>query len=129
MLWLVAADAVTTIHVLYVGFVVVGFIAIWLGWAAQWEWVRSPRFRIVHLSMILIVCCEALIGATCPLTTWENALRIQGGEAGYSRDFIGYWLDRLIFYQASPWVFTSAYLTFGSMVLLAFWFVPIRWHK
>ena len=129
MLWLAAADVVTTIHVAYVAFVVIGFVAIWTGWAARWDWVRSPYFRLIHLSMILMVCCEALIGETCPLTTWENTLRMRGGEAGYASDFIGYWLDRLIFYQASPWVFTTAYLTFGALVLLAFWFVPMRWQR
>lgn len=108
---------------------VIGFIAIWIGWAARWDWVRNSGFRLAHLSMILFVCCESLIGATCPLTTWESALRIRGGEAGYSRDFIGYWLDRLIFYQAPSSVFTAAYLTFGAMVLFAFWIVPVRWQR
>ena len=127
MSWLVAADLVTVIHAGYVAFVVIGFVAILIGGAAGWHWVRSPYFRIIHVAMILWVCCEAIIGTTCPLTVWENMLRVKGGEAGYSRDFIGYWLDSLIFYQAPPWVFTSAYLTFAAMVLLAFWLVPIQW--
>jgi hypothetical protein len=33
----------------------------------------------------------------------------------------------LIFYNASPWVFTAVYLTFGMLVLLTLWFVPVRW--
>ena len=128
MLWLVAADLVTTIHAGYVAFVVAGFVAVLIGGAAHWHWVRNFYFRVVHLAMILLVCCEALMGATCPLTVWENALRVRGGEYGYSRDFIGYWLDRLIFYEAPAWVFTAAYLTFGAMVLLTFWFVPVKWR-
>jgi Protein of Unknown function (DUF2784) len=127
MLWLVAADFVTAIHAGYVAFVVIGFAAILIGGAAGWHWVRNFYFRAVHVAMILLVCCEALVGTTCPLTIWENVLRAKGGEAGYSRDFIGYWLDSLIFYQAPPWVFTTTYLTFGALVLLAFWFVPIHW--
>jgi hypothetical protein len=126
MLWLVAADLVTVIHAGYVAFVVIGFVAILVGGAAGWHWVRNIYFRVVHLTMILFVCCEALIGATCPLTVWENMLRVKGGESGYSRDFVGYWFDWLIFYDAPPWVFTSVYLTFGASVLLAFWFVPIQ---
>ena len=126
MLWLVTADLLTVIHAGYLAFVVMGFVAILVGWAGQWNWVRRPYFRAGHLAMILFVCCEALRGATCPLTVWENALRARGGEFGYSRDFVGYWLDWLIFYEAPDWVFTAVYLTFGASVLLAFWFVPVR---
>jgi hypothetical protein len=127
MLWVVAADLVTLIHAAIVAFVVIGMVAIVAGWKAHWRWVRNFYFRVVHLAMILFVCCEAIVGATCPLTVWENALRVRGGESGYARDFIGYWLDWLIFYQAPPWVFTSAYLMLGALLILAFWFVPVRW--
>src|SRR5260370_24793869 len=96
MLWLVAADLVTAIHAGYAAFVVIGFVAILVGWTLRWHWIRNLYFRIAHLAMILFVCCEAIIGSTCPLTVWENALRARGGESGYSRDFIGYWLDWLI---------------------------------
>jgi len=128
MLWLVAADFVTVIHAGYVAVVVVGFAAILVGGAAGWHWVRNGYFRVVHLAMILLVCCEALIGTTCPLTIWENMLRAKGGQSGYSRDFVGYWLDSMIFYQAPPWVFTILYLTFGAVVIVTFWLVPMQWH-
>jgi len=127
MLWLVAADLIVVIHAGYVAFVVIGFLAVLIGGLAQWHWVRNFYFRVVHLAMILLVCCEALMGTTCPLTVWENALRVRGSETGYSRDFIGYWLDRLIFYDAPAWAFTAAYLAFGAVVLLTFWFVPVEW--
>ena len=127
MLWLVAADLVTLIHAAYVAVVLLGFVAILIGWAAGWNWVRNRYFRIVHVAMILLVCCEALVGTTCPLTIWENLLRVKGGESGYSRDFVGYWLDSLIFYQAPPWVFTTAYLTFGALVILYILALPIEW--
>src|ERR1700722_5507452 len=127
MLWLVAADLVTTIHAAYVAFVVLGFVAILVGWAAGWHWVQNFYFRLVHVAIILFVCCEALIGTTCPLTVWENMLRAKGGESGYWRDFVGYWLDSLFFYPAPPWVFATAYLTFGAVVILAFWLVPMQW--
>ena len=129
MLWRVTADIVVTVHAAYVAIVVVGFAAILIGSAAQWRWVRNFYFRAAHLAMILLVCAEALVGASCPLTRLENALRLRGGETGYARDFIGYWIDWLIFYNASPWVFTAVYLTFGMLVLLTLWFVPVRWPK
>jgi uncharacterized protein DUF2784 len=127
MFWLVTADLVTVIHAGYVAFVVVGFLAIVVGWAANWHSVRNLYFRVVHLAMILFVCCEALTGATCPLTVWENALRARGGESGNSHDFVGHWLDWLIFYEAPDWAFTAVYLSFGALVLLTFWLVPVQW--
>ena len=126
MFWLVTADLVAAIHAGIVAFVVFGFVAIVVGWAAHWHFVRNFHFRAVHLAMILFVCLEVLTGTACPLTAWENALRLRGGESGYPRDFISYWLDRLIFYEAPDWVFTAVYLSFGALVLLAFWFVPVQ---
>jgi len=124
MLWRLTADIVVAIHAAYVAIVVVGFAAILIGSAAQWRWVRNFYLRAVHLAMILLVCAEALVG--CAFTRLENVLRLRGGETGYTRDFIGYWLDWLIFYNAPPWVFTAAYLTFGMLVLLTLWFIPAR---
>jgi hypothetical protein len=127
MLWRVMADIVVAVHAAYVAIVVVGFAAILIGSAAEWRWVRNFYFRAAHLAMILLVCAEALVGTTCPLTRLENALPLRGGETGYTRDFIGYWLDRLIFYDAPSWVFTAAYLTFGMLVLSTLWLAPVRW--
>jgi len=128
MLWLVAADTVVAIHAAYIAFVVVGFAAIVIGSKASWGWVQAFYFRAVHLVMILLVCAETIMGTTCPLTRLENALRIKGGETGYARDFIGYWLDWLIFYDARPCVFAGIYLIFGMLVLSTLWFVPVRWR-
>ena len=129
MLWRVTADLVVAIHVTYIAIVLLGFAAILVGAAAHWQWVRNSYFRVAHLAMVLVVCVEAAIGATCPLTSLESALRLKGSEAGYPRDFIGYWLDRLIFYDAAPWVFVAVYFTFGMLVLLTFWIVPVRLRK
>jgi hypothetical protein len=68
MLWRVTADIVVAVHAAYVAIVVVGFAAILIGSAAQWRWVRNFYLRAAHLAMILLVCAEALVGTTCPLT-------------------------------------------------------------
>src|SRR6202158_3461441 len=126
MLWRRMADIVVAVHAAYVAIIVIGLAAILIGSAAQWRWVRNFYFRAAQLARILPVCAEALVGTTCPLTRLENTLRLRGGETGYARDFIGYWIDWLIFYNAPPWVFTAAHLTFGMLVLLTLWFVPVR---
>jgi hypothetical protein len=120
------ADVVVAIHAVYVGFVMLGLLAILVGRAMSWRWVRNPYFRILHLAAIGFVCAESIVGIDCPLTTLENGLRLGAGQNGYGGDFIGYWLDRLIFYDLSPRVFTVIYLAFGLLVLSTLWLVPIR---
>jgi hypothetical protein len=127
MLWRMMADIVVAVHATYVAIVLVGLAAILIGSAAQWRWVRNFCFRAAHLAMILLVCAEALVGATCPLTRLENTLRLRVGESGYASDFIGYWLDWLVFYDAPSWVFAAVYLTFGMLVLSTLWLAPVRW--
>jgi hypothetical protein len=129
MLWRVMADIVAAVHATYVAILVVGLAAILIGSAAKWRWVRNVWLRAAHLAMILLVCAEALVGITCPLTRLENTLRVRGGERCYASDFIGYWLDWLIFYNAPSWVFTAAYLMFGVLVLLTLWLAPVRWLR
>ena len=126
MVWIIMADVVAALHAAYIVFVVAGFAAILAGSAARWQCVQNIYFRITHLAMILLVCLGVTLGITCPLTRLENALRLKGGQTGYARDFIGYWFDRIIFHDASPWVFATAYFTFGALILLSFWFVPVR---
>lgn len=129
MFWRVRADFVVAIHLTYIAIVLLGFAAILVGAARRWRWVRNSYFRVSHFAMILLVCVEAALGSTCPLTRLESTLRLKGGEAGYPGDFIGYWLDRLIFYDAPAWVFIVVYFTFGTLVLLTFWLVPMRPRK
>jgi hypothetical protein len=119
------ADVVVAIHALYVGFVVFGLIAILAGPTRGWQWVHNLYFRILHLAAMGFVCAESIIGIDCPLTTLENGLRLGAGQNGYGSDFIGYWLDRLIFYDFPPWIFTIVYLAFGLVVLSTLWLVPI----
>jgi len=119
------ADVVVAIHALYVSFVVFGLFAILIG-RARWRWVHNLYFRILHLAAIGFVCAESIVGIDCPLTTLENGLRLGAGQNGYCSDFIGYWLDRLIFYDFPPWVFTAIYLAFGILVLSTLWLVPIE---
>jgi hypothetical protein len=120
------AEVVAAVHAAYIAFVVLGFIAIILGVAMGWRWARNVHFRVVHLAAILLVCVEALIGLTCPLTILENRLRMLGADTPYPGSFIGYLLDRLIFYDFPQWLFTLVYLSFGALVLLTFVLVPPR---
>jgi hypothetical protein len=116
----VLADVVLVVHFAFVAFVVGGLLAIWLGAALGWRWVRGFWFRILHLAAIVFVAAEALLGVMCPLTLWEDALRGRGSEIG----FIARWIRSVMFYDVPPWVFTVAYLAFAAVVAFTFWRVP-----
>jgi len=113
------ADTILVVHALFVLFVVGGFVLILLG-ARRWGWVRNRTFRILHLAAIAFVTAEALLGVTCPLTVWEDALRGVGTE----RSFIGRWVARFLYYDFPEWVFAIAYCVFTAGVIGAWWLVP-----
>jgi hypothetical protein len=129
MLWLGLADAVVIVHAVYVAFVVFGFLAIVVGAIAGARWARSFPLRAAHLAAIVLVCVETAIGAVCPLTTLENSLRLRAGASAYPADFVGYWVDRLIFYNAPSWVFALLYFGFAGLVALSWWLWPPRWPR
>jgi hypothetical protein len=58
----------------------------------------------------------------CPLTVWEDMLR---GNV-QAESFVGRWVRRLLFYEAPPWVFTSAYVAWAAATLLTLRFFPPR---
>ena len=117
--YLLAADALLFLHVLFVVFVVVGLVLILAGGVAGWRWVRNPWFRLAHLVAIGVVVLQSWAGVICPLTTWEMELRARAGDAVYSGSFIAHWLQRLLYYQAPGWVFTACYSVFGLLVILS----------
>lgn len=82
MWYRMAADAVLILHMTFVVGVLVGGVAwLWLRWAP-----------LVHLPVAGWGAYVELAGRPCPLTTLENHLLRQAGEAGYGDSFIGHYL-------------------------------------
>jgi hypothetical protein len=127
--YILLADLVAVVHAAYVAFVVIGFALIIAGLLMRREWSQAFWFRAAHLIAIVFVCTEAVMGVVCPLTTLESRLRALGGETDYSRDFVGYWVDRLIFYDLPTWVFMFAYVALCVAVVTLFVFAPPRWPR
>lgn len=123
------ADLVLVLHAAYVFFVVAGLVLILAGIWRGWDWIRNPWFRGLHLAAILFVVVQTWAGVECPLTTLENTLRLRGGAAGYGQSFIGYWLQRLLYYQAPAWAFAVAYTLFGGVVVATWRFAPPRFGR
>ena len=119
----VLADALLVLHVAVVAFVVAGLLAILLGGPLGWRAVRGRTFRIAHLATIAVVALQAWLGRLCPLTTWEQALRMRAGQDTYGGSFIQHWLSRLL-YLDLPWsAFVAAYTAVAVLAAFAWW----RW--
>jgi hypothetical protein len=117
-----AADALLVLHFAIVLFIVGGLILTWVGAALGWAWIRNPWFRYLHLGAIAFVAAEALLGIACPLTVWEDMLR--GNMRPES--FIGRWVQRLLYYRAPEWIFTSLYVAWTAATLVTLRLVPPR---
>lgn len=87
MLYSLLADLVVALHLAFVGFVVLGGLAVW----------RWPRLAWVHLPAVVWGVGIELSGAVCPLTPWENWLRHRTGDTGYQGDFIEQYLLPLLY--------------------------------
>ena len=124
----VAADVALIAHAAFIVFVVGGQVLILAGWMLGWRWPRNPPFRLAHAGAIALVVLESWFGIMCPLTWLELRLRAAAGSPVAADSFIGYWLQRLIFYDAPPWVFTLAYTSFAAVVAATFVFYPpMKW--
>jgi hypothetical protein len=126
MPYLLAADAVLLLHVLFVVFVVAGLVLILAGRLMAWAWVRNWWFRVTHLAAIGVVVLQSWLGVICPLTKLEMALRDRAGDTTYAGGFVSHWLETILYYRAPAWVFAVVYTAFGALVLLSWFWVPPR---
>jgi hypothetical protein len=128
--YLVLADSILVVHFAFVVFVVGGFVLIWIGRWRRWAFVRNPWFRLAHLAAIGVVAAESLAGMVCPLTTWEEELRLLAGSGQrYQGSFVQHWIHQVMFFEVEERTMTMAYIGFFLLVALSFWVVPPRWFR
>lgn len=84
------ADLVVALHFAFIVFVVAGGVLS----------LRWPRAAWVHLPAAAWGSAVELFGWTCPLTPWENQLRLMGGGGLYQGDFLARYLLPLIYPDA-----------------------------
>jgi hypothetical protein len=121
------ADLVLYIHAAFVLYVILGFVLIVWGILNRWRWVRNFWFRLIHLLAIAVVTLQALCGTYCPLTVWENRLRVAAGQTGYTGSFIRHWVAQLLYYDLPVWFFAILYSAF--MLLVVFTWIIAPPHK
>ena len=83
----VLATAVVVVHMAFVVFVVAGGL-----FALRW-----PRLAWLHLPAALWGAMIALAGWICPLTPFENWLRVRGGAARYDTGFLERYLLPILY--------------------------------
>ena len=123
------ANLVLSLHVAIVAFIVVGLVLVIVGNLRAWRWVNALWFRLVHLAAIAAVVAEAWLGVVCPLTSLEMWLRAKARATTYTGSFIEHWLQRILYFEASAWVFTLVYSLFGLVVIATWWYFPPRFSR
>lgn len=99
------ADLVLVVHAAFVAFVVAGGLLV----------LRWPRLAWLHLPAVAWGAAIEFGGWICPLTPLENRLRAAAGQAGYAGDFLGHWLQALLY---PPGLTRELQLVLGAGVLL-----------
>jgi hypothetical protein len=133
-IYLLLADLVLITHTSVVLFIVAGFVLIWIGYFRNWKFVRNFYFRVAHLLAMGFVAVQTILGKDCPLTIWENQLRVKGGAiANYEGTFIGHWLGKILFFELSPKVFVILYALLFALIAWTFFKVrpqlPQKWRE
>jgi hypothetical protein len=116
MVFRLLADATVLLHLAFVLFVLLGGRLV----------ARYPRAAWVHLPAVLWGAWVEFAGWVCPLTPLENWLRLRGGGAVYSSDFIERYLLPILYPAALS---RDLQWALGSIVLLTnalLYFVAFR---
>lgn len=87
MWYVLLADVVGVVHLLFVLFVIFGALCL----------IRWPRMVWVHVPALIWGLFVEFAGAICPLTPLESRLRVLGGESGYSQDYLSHWLETVLY--------------------------------
>ena len=87
MLDRLAADTVVALHLAFVAFAALGGMLAWRRLAYAW----------FHLPALAWAGFVEFSGTICPLTPFENRLRVRAGEAGYPGSFVEHYLMPVLY--------------------------------
>ena len=116
------AAAVLAVHLLVIGFNVLGLAAIPLGAWRGWDWVRIRWWRWLHVASWAVVALQATAGRACFLTLWQDEL--EGGPG--STPLVARWINGLVYQDLPLWAFAAAYVALFALVLALLRLVPVR---
>ena len=116
----VLAQAILATHLAVIAFNLLGLIAIPLGVALRWRWVRVRWWRALHLASWAVVALQALLGRACFLTIWQDELT----GASAQPPLIQRWVERAVYWPLPIWVFGAIYLALFGLAIGFWWSVP-----
>jgi len=115
-----AADALLVLHL---GFVLFGLLG---GLLVLWK----RGLLLLQLPTAAWAIFVELTGRGCPLTAWEQQLRLRAGEAGYSEGFVEHYLLPLLY---PDWLTLPVQYVLAAVVLLCnlaiYAWVIWRWRQ
>ena len=119
MTYALLADAVLSLHVVFLVFVTVGGLLL----------LRWPRLVWIHVPAALWGGLVELAGWICPLTPLEVHFRLLAGQAGYEGGFISHYILPVL-YPAGLTRGIQIALGVGVLVLNVgiYWVVWRRWR-
>jgi hypothetical protein len=118
---MILAESILAAHVAIILFNVFGLIAVPLGAACGWRFVRVRWWRLLHVVLLAAVAAQAVAGRACMLTLWQTALA--AGAARPTPLIMG-WVNRVIYWPLPIWVFAALYLLVFGYALALLWLVP-----
>ena len=116
----ILGQTILAFHLLVIVFNVLGLIAIPVGAALGWRWVRLRRWRALHLVSWAIVALQAALGRACFLTDWQDQLTGASGQP----PLIARWIDSAIYWPLPIWAFAAIYLALFAVVVTLWRQVP-----
>jgi Protein of Unknown function (DUF2784) len=87
VLYRVPADLVLVVHAAFVAFAILGGLLV-----LRWRWLLW-----LHVPAVSWGAFIEFTGWVCPLTPLENSLRVAGGTAGYSGDFVEHYVFPVLY--------------------------------
>jgi hypothetical protein len=115
-------EAILVVHLAVIAFNVLGLVAIPLGAARDWAWVRVRWWRALHVISWAVVALQAALGRACFLTVWQDTAT----GAGASPPLIMRFVNSLIYWPLPIWVFGAIYIVLFAAVIWLWWKVPPR---
>jgi hypothetical protein len=101
----IGADLIVLFHFAFILFVISGGFLV-----LRWRWIIW-----LHIPCAVWGVLIEFYGWICPLTPWENSLRIAAGSTGYSNVFIAHYILPIIYPSGLT---RELQIIFGSSVIL-----------
>jgi hypothetical protein len=120
------ANVVAAAHIGYFLFVIGGSIAIVVGAAKRWGWIRNLWFRLAHVASVYVVIIEDIFNFSCPLNTIEADLRVRSDSSGVASSTAGHLLDYLLHQTIPSRVLDVTYWSLGAILIVLLFVVPPR---